>query len=132
MLELNIGKDHSSTHSSSMRLLRALVQYFDTGCNHNNYQGFIWGGGGKLPPPPPPPPPHKRKREGNRKGEREREMGEKGGSIYLGIMIYVSNISLELSNLSTNTTRIHYLIPHGGQLYVKMPHPLLSQIKISG
>ena len=123
MLELNIGKDHSSMHSSSVRLLRALVQYFDTGCNHNNYQGFIWGGGGEASPPPT------KEKEKEIEKERERGRWERRGE---HIMIYVSNISLELSNLSTNTTRIHHVIPHGGQLYVKVPHPLLSQIKISG
>ena len=68
--------------------------------------GFHLGGGGgaggrgDLPPPPPP----QRKREGKRKEEeREREGGggrwvRGGGNIYLDIMIYVHNISLELSN----------------------------------
>ncbi len=59
---------------------------------------------------------------------REREMGE--SIYYLGIMIHVSNISLIITNI-----RLMYentLCTHGGQLYVKVPHPLLPQIKFSG
>ena len=103
-------------------------------------QGFIYrGGGGEASPPPPQnlqdfPP--KRKREGKRKGgereregegEREREMGE---SIYLGIMIHVSNTSLIITNIKLMYKNT--LCTHGGQLYVKVPHPLLPQIKFSG
>ncbi len=54
-----------------------------------------------------------------------------GESIYyLGIMIHVSNISLTITNI-----RLMYentLCTHGGQLYMKVTHPLLPQIKFSG
>ena len=55
------------------------------------------GAGGKLPP-------QKKKRRKEKRGERERERERGkwergGGSIYLGIMIYVSNISLIITNI---------------------------------
>ena len=53
-----------------------------------------------------------------------------GESIYLGIMIYVSNISLITTNIKLMYKNT--LCTHGGQLYVKVPHPLLPQIKFSG
>ena len=53
-----------------------------------------------------------------------------GESIYLGIMIHVSNISLIMTNIKLMYKNT--LCTHGGQLYVKVPHPLLPQIKFSG
>ena len=53
-----------------------------------------------------------------------------GESIYLGIMIYVSNISLIITNIKLMYKNT--LCTHGEQLYVKVPHPLLPQIKFSG
>ena len=100
--------------------------------------------GGEASPPncPTSPPPQKKKRRKEKGGEREKEgEGERereggkwergGGSIYLGIMIYVSNISLIITNIKLmykNTLRN----TSWGQLYVKVPHPLLPQIKFSG
>ena len=53
-----------------------------------------------------------------------------GESIYLGIIIYVSNISLIITNIKLMYKST--LCTHGGQLYMKVPHPLLPQIKFSG
>ena len=53
-----------------------------------------------------------------------------GESIYMGIMIHVSNISLIITNIKLMYKNT--LCTHGGQLYVKVPHPLLPQIKFSG
>ncbi len=54
-----------------------------------------------------------------------------GESIYyLGIMIYVSNISLIITNIKLMYKNT--LCTHGEQMYVKVPHPLLPQIKFSG
>ena len=96
------------------------------------------GAGGKLPPQTAQLPPQKKKRRKEKRGrererkrererEREREMGE---SIYLGIIIHVSNISLIMTNIKLMYKNT--LCTHGGQLYVKVPHPLLPQIKFSG
>ena len=58
--------------------------------------------------------------------------GGGGGAGY--VMIYVSNISLELIMLLTNTKLIHKktlcsTVPHGGQLCMKMPHPFYPKSK---
>ena len=108
-------------------------------CQSECMSGFhLEGGrGGSFPPKLPnfPPPKERekerkggeRERKREREREREREMGE---SIYLGIMIYVSNISLIITNIKLMYKNT--LCTHGGQLYVKVPHPLLPQIKFSG
>ena len=70
------------------------------------------GAGGEASPPNCPTSPPKEKEKEREKGERERERGRGrererergkwergGGSIYLGIMIYVSNISLIITNI---------------------------------
>ena len=95
------------------------------------------GAGGKLPPQTAQLPPQKKKRRKEKRGrerergrgrEREREMGE--SIYYLGIMIYVSNISLIITNIKLMYKNT--LCTHGEQMYVKVPHPLLPQIKFSG
>ena len=97
------------------------------------------GGGGEASPPNCPTSPPKEKEKEREKGERERERGrgrerererEMGESIYLGIMIHVSNTSLIITNIKLMYKNT--LCTHGGQLYVKVPHPLLPQIKFSG
>ena len=100
---------------------------------------FRGGGGGEASPPNCPTSPPKEKEKEREKGEREREKegeGERereremGESIHLGIMIHVSNISLIMTNIKLMYKNT--LCTHGGQLYVKVPHPLLPQIKFFG